>query len=265
MQAQQSSIDHFAPEYDKDFSFSVVGKLQRQQVHSYLDKILTAPKHILEINCGTGEDMIWLAAKGHKVEASDISSEMISVCHQKIKKNDLSNVNAKVADIRTIKQHYPQNSFDLLFSNFGGLNCLKPDEIRNFSNQASVLLQKDREMIIVVMGRACLWEIFYFLTKFRFKQAFRRMNKNSVKANVNNFKQDVWYYSPADLKKMFSDHFDVKHVQPVGFFVPPSYLNPIIKKRQKLAGFLGNLDQKAAKIKITSNFADHFLMHLVKK
>ena len=69
-----SSFDTAAAMYDDTFTYSVIGKLQRQYVHLHLTNILneTKPKKILEINCGTGEDAIWLAKQNYKVTATDI-------------------------------------------------------------------------------------------------------------------------------------------------------------------------------------------------
>ena len=80
------SFDIAAPIYDDVFTYSHIGKLQRGLVHEYLERSLPTNKslHILEINCGTGHDAIWLSNRGHHIIATDISSEMISVSVRRV-------------------------------------------------------------------------------------------------------------------------------------------------------------------------------------
>ena len=79
------SFDIAATTYDNTFTYSKIGKLQRNLVYEHLSKILPIDHNldILEINCGTGHDAIWLANQGHRVLATDISSEMISIARSK--------------------------------------------------------------------------------------------------------------------------------------------------------------------------------------
>ena len=74
-------FDALAATYDKDFTFTVVGKAQRQQVYDHIDAIISVPKalDILELNCGTGEDALYFASKGHQITATDISADLALV------------------------------------------------------------------------------------------------------------------------------------------------------------------------------------------
>jgi ubiquinone/menaquinone biosynthesis C-methylase UbiE len=50
-----------------------------------LAKILAPPtQKILEVNCGTGEDALWLSAQNYEVTATDISEAMIGVAKAKV-------------------------------------------------------------------------------------------------------------------------------------------------------------------------------------
>src|SRR6187402_1594752 len=164
-----ASFDTAAAAYDDTFTYSVIGKLQRKYVYRHFSKLLDGKKSdILEINCGTGEDAIWLAKMGHAVTATDISEKMITVA-----KNKNRNIRFEVADINTIAD-FGGKKFDLVFSNFGGLNCLsKPEFEAFFKNIATVLNEKGR-LVLVIMPKNTLWEQFYFLMKGQFKKSRRR-------------------------------------------------------------------------------------------
>jgi ubiquinone/menaquinone biosynthesis C-methylase UbiE len=83
----QSPFDILAETYDADFTQSQIGKLQRERVWKFLQAILQTlgrPLKILEINCGTGEDALRLAAMGHNIVATDASEIMIEKAQQKL-------------------------------------------------------------------------------------------------------------------------------------------------------------------------------------
>ena len=123
----QQAFDTIAEEYDTSFTHSIIGRAQREIVWSYLEK--TLPKNnnlnILELNCGTGEDALWFAKKGHKVLATDISEKMLEIAKQKIANAGFgSSVQTLQIDIKDIADVQIKEKFDLIFSNFGGINCL---------------------------------------------------------------------------------------------------------------------------------------------
>ncbi len=72
-------------QYDKEFTYTSIGKFQRNNVHSYLREILPEnnPINILELNCGTGEDALFFLKNGHKVLATDLSEEMLHITKNK--------------------------------------------------------------------------------------------------------------------------------------------------------------------------------------
>src|ERR1700750_2270801 len=82
-----SVFDNMASTYDADFTMSGIGKLQRERVWFFLSALLQkkgAALKILEINCGTGEDALRLAALGHQVIATDASAVMIETAKAKL-------------------------------------------------------------------------------------------------------------------------------------------------------------------------------------
>ena len=252
--------------YDQTFSNTLIGKAQRDIVWEYLDKHLPVnPISILEINCGTGEDAIYLAGKGHSVLATDASPGMIHIVEQKISTNNLSNkIETGVWDLNN-PFPFANKKFDLIFSNFGGLNCLSPDAINKLSKSCTELLNENGKLVFVVMGRFCLMETIYFLLKGKFKSAFRRSTKKPVKAKLGGGAMiDIWYYKSAELKKKFSGDFKYIRKRPVGLFVPPSYLENYFSKRKKTFRMFLKIDHALSSISFLSSLSDHYIIELHK-
>lgn len=260
-----SAFDGVAETYDISFSHSSIGRLQRKRVHAFLEKSLSKKAvDILEINCGTGEDAVWLGLKGHRIIATDRSSKMIEMVSLKIQQHHLdSRVRAIPIAFDNLKDHFEPASFDLIFSNFGGLNCVDEKGLGQLNDTAAYLLKPAGRFVAVIMGRKCWWEQFYFLLKGNKKQAFRRKSKNPVQVQLGNALQSTWYYAPGEIEKIFATKFQRKKLKPVGIFVPPSFLESFFSKRKLLLNILNNLEAIFS-FSLLSNQADHFYVELQK-
>lgn len=257
----KADFDQAAKKYDNHFTNSEIGKLQRNLVYYQLQKYLKNPKNILEINCGTGEDAIWLANQNHKVVATDISSAMITVAKSKTE-ND--NLNFEVADINSISEQFKNQKFDLLFSNFGGLNCLSTSELKLFFKNASTIISEKGKLVLVIMPKNTIWEQFYFLLKLDFKNAFRRKS-DYANANVDGENVKTYYFNPKDVVLLSKENFDVVAIKPIGFFVPPSYLEPFFKNKKVILKILSFLENRIKNVSFLSKFADHYIITLQKR
>jgi len=258
-----SSFDSAAANYDTSFTFSVIGKMQRHFVYQHLSSFLKSaqPKTILEINCGTGEDALWLANQDYWVTATDQSEKMITVAQTKGHSENL--IFKKVA-IEELSDQFTTCSFDCVFSNFGGLNCLSKTVVGTFFKNASALVPKNGVLFLVIMPKNTLWETFYFLTKGNLKEAFRRFKGPAI-ANVDGEKVTTYYYNPKEIVTLASPYFKLKQIHPIGFFVPPSYLEPFFKNKPKWISKLNQLEAKITNSRFLAQYADHYIITFEKR
>jgi ubiquinone/menaquinone biosynthesis C-methylase UbiE len=257
----ETSFDKAAANYDEIFTNTRIGKLQRGLVYDTLSKHLSTVQNILEINCGTGEDAIWFAQQNFTITATDISKKMIEVAKRKA---NFDNLNFKTADINSIAATFQDEKFDLLFSNFGGLNCLSIQELRKFFKNVNSILSENGNLALVIMPKNTLWEQFYFLAKAQFSNIFRR-KKESIVANVDGEKVTTYYYNPKDIVNLANANFETMVIKPIGFFVPPSYLDGFFKTKKGTLGFLNRLEQGIKNWSFLSKFADHYIIVLQKR
>ena len=261
-------FDHVATTYDQSFTHSHIGKLQRASVMEYLDGILPADKslRILELNCGTGEDAIYFAKKGHHVNATDLSEEMTIVTNQKVIKNGLEDlIESFPLDMRLISKTRFKGKFDLIFSNFGGLNCLSVQELKKLSNDLTSLINQGGRLIAVIMPKSCLWENFYFTAKLEWGKVLRRNTSKMLPVNVGTHDIPTWYFSPTEITRIFGNHFKKVAQKPIGFTVPPSYMEPFFANRKKTLNVLGKIENSINGIGGLASLSDHFLIDLVIK
>lgn len=259
-----SDFDIAAKTYDADFTFSRIGKAQRCRVHQFLDKnILVKAQNlsILELNCGTGEDALFFSKKGHQVLATDVSAGMIAEAKDKSKGK---NVQYEVLDINDISEERFNEKFDLIFSNFGGFNCLSPSQLESFLKRAPKLLTDNGKMVFVIMPRHCLWERFYFFLKGDRQRVKRRKSKNPIVANVEGVEVLTWYYNPREVVTLSGEHFNPVSVKPIGICIPPSYLESFFRRKNLLLALFIGLE-KLFYTSFWAKYADHYIISLEKK
>ena len=137
-------FDAVACDYDATFTETAVGRMQRERVWAMTPA--PAPHLALELNCGTGTDALHLARQGYRVLATDISPKMVAVTRAKLRAAGLDGqAAAAVLDLRNLSAAFLRQAGlvappSLVFSNFGGLNCLSPADLAAFGKKLPDLL-----------------------------------------------------------------------------------------------------------------------------
>jgi SAM-dependent methyltransferase len=253
-----SAFDGIAPAYDDAFTRTHTGRLQRALVHAHLQAHATRPLRVLELNCGTGEDAYWLAAQGHQVLATDISAGMVAAAAAKC---------AGLPGVQLLQAGFaealaaPGGPYDLILSNFGGLNCLSPAELAALGPLLAQKLAPQGHVVAVIMPRRCIWERLYFLAKLQPGKAFRRSRKSAVVAYLQDGSAvPTWYYHPSELRAAWSPALSCTVQHPVGLFLPPSYLDPLVARRPRFLAWLSRWEQRLHHQGWMAGLADHCLL-----
>lgn len=261
----QTPFDKIAPVYDELFTNTAIGKMQRNIICKYLDESLSTNQqlNILELNCGTGEDAVYFAKKGFTVVATDVSDEMLKITEEKINNFGLRNyITTKKLDLTNPSDFNFEQKFDLVFSNFGGLNCVEKESLKNLSIVISNILNDRGRIIFVIMPKFSLWESFYFLMKIKIDKIFRRASTKPLNVNLNGGNVQTFYYSPKEIANIFGNKFKVRNIKPVGFFIPPSFLNKFFLTKKKALRMLDAFEKPVSKISFLAKFSDHFLIDM---
>ncbi len=261
MNNTREAFNKAATDYDVSFTKTTIGSMQRKRVWKYLENILQNRKaEVLEINCGTGEDALWLAQKCYSVTATDAAGGMITVAESKKIIGGIKNVNFKTIDFFKLHRALQPQQFDFIFSNFGGLNCVNEAELLHLSKDFARLLYPGGKMVMIVMGKYCLWETGYYLFKFKLGKALRRWDNKGVPTKIEEEEFETWFYSVRGLNKIFSKHFKLIDAKPIAVAVPPSYLQLYFDKRPNLLKRFDKFDNLLTRWKWLSNFSDHLIL-----
>lgn len=257
-----ADFDIAAHTYDKDFTHSEIGILQRQRVWRLLEKILVNSNglKVLELNCGTGEDAVRFAKKGNNVIATDVSEEMLKIARAK---SGTLAIEFMKLDLNEVEQFQFDEKFDLIFSNFGGLNCIDAKAMARLGSSLSSVLEPGGRFIAVVMPKICLWESLYLFLKGKISDVFRR-NRGFAEVNVSGKQVKTWYYNSRSFSDLLGKGFKKEKVKPIGLFIPPSYMEAFFKRRIGLLHLFNRLEHVFANFSWQARFSDHYYIELTK-
>jgi ubiquinone/menaquinone biosynthesis C-methylase UbiE len=253
------AFDSMAAGYDELFTRSMIGRAQRGAVWDALLRIFEPGAHLLELNCGTGEDALFLSRHNISVVACDGSEGMIRTARKRLQEEDPeAPIEFRLLPTEHLGQLHPGELFDGAFSNFSGLNCVS--NLDQAAWDIASLLTPRAPVLICLSTRFCLAETLWFLFHGNFRKAFRR-TPGVAHAKVSGFLVKVHYPTLRQVRKSFSPWFRLRSCTGIGIAVPPSYLEPVIRKWPRVLRVLHWIDQRISHLPLLRILGDHMLLH----
>jgi ubiquinone/menaquinone biosynthesis C-methylase UbiE len=255
-----TTFNVLAGTYDAAFTESLIGHAQRRVSHKWLQPLLTSKPNmqLLEINCGTGADACWMASLGHSVTATDGSPAMIDKAQQKTAVINLPGKPVfQTCAFDALPATFQNQKFDAIVSNFAGLNCVSPSDMKKLSAQLQSLIRPGGYLAVVLFGKYCFWDSFYHLLKGQPRQAVRRWtNKEVLVQLLPGVQQPVYYYSVKAFKRLLLP-MQLIEKKPVGICIPPSWLEAYVQQHLRLFHSLVQWEEKLGSSSLVTSLADH--------
>lgn len=242
--------------YDKADRVNIILQDLRKQVYSHIEGFIKSPAQILELNAGTGIDAVHLASLGHAVHATELSDGMITKIREKVSLHSLSDrLTCQQLSYEEIDR-VDGRDYDLVFSNFGGLNCIQ--NLSRVTRHLPLVLKAEGYVTWVIMPPVCPWEILWF-AKGKVKQAFRRFRKNGVTAHLEGEYFQTYYHSLADIRRALGPSFKLKRCEGLAALSPPPHSQlPVMHPR--LYQLLRNADALVKDSFPFNRWADHLIV-----
>jgi SAM-dependent methyltransferase len=238
-------FDRVAARYDADFTSTPIGRVLRSRVWAHLD--FRAGEHVLELGCGTGEDARWLASRGVRVLATDISEGMLAQARAKSAGNPLVQFQRQDANALALS-----GVFDGALANFGAVNCVA--DLGGLGSRLADVLRPRALLVAVVMPPFCLWESAWYAIHGDLARATRRWRP--CVATVAGARLPVWYPSARRLTRALQPWFDVRHLEGLGAVLPPPYVS------RRAPTWLERLDEHAP---LGHLWSDHYIAVLERR
>ena len=256
------AFDAVASAYDADFTDHRLGRLLRRQVRRHLEESFGGGSSVLDLGCGTGEDAVWLAQRDIRVTALDGSPAMLLQARAKAERAGTTDritwhqvdLAAPELDLDPVGDG---SSCDGALSNFGALNCV-PD-LHILAATLARRVKPGGRVVLVIMGPFCPWEIVGYLARGRFKNAFRRLRRQTSARVGEGEPIPVWYPSPRRVRRDFEPWFRPLRTVGVGVLLPPTDFRGVVDRWPRLFGGLAAVDQGIAGVFPATWLNDHHL------
>jgi SAM-dependent methyltransferase len=203
-----------------------------------LEETFPAGSRLLEVGCGTGDEALHLARRGHTVCATDISPAMAARTQAKARAAGLGDqVTALALPAGNLAALRPPVPFDGAYASFGALNC-EPD-LEGMAAALAYLLRPGGCLVCSVMARACPFEMAWFLLHAQPRAAVRRLRRGwqSMPVAGEGGKQvsvAARYLSAGEMARVFRPTFAVERVMSLPLLLPPPYLDHLFRRHRHL-------------------------------
>jgi SAM-dependent methyltransferase len=255
----QAYWDAAAETYDLDFANTLIGRAQRESIWSEIEKVFPVGQRILELNCGTGIDAVFLANRGVRVLACDIAPRMIQLARRRANLTQTSElINFRVLATENIEVLGEEGLFDGAFSNFSGLNCV--DDLPAVAQKMARLLRPGARLVLCMIGRFVPWEIAWYMAHGNPRRAFLRFARVSVGRIAEDAVVNVRYPSVRKLASIFAPGFRLRKLQGIGITLPPSYLEHLAQKFPSVLNRLASLDRRIGSLPLVRSMGDCVLL-----
>ena len=254
------AFSSISKEYDTAETF--LHKQYRNQVRNNLNKYIKSNMNVLEVNAGTGIDALFLLQNYDiTLTTIDISDTMIEYMKRKRSEFNLQDRWQIFQLSFTELQELNNQKFHLIFSNFGGLNCL--ENLTYFTNNLETILYPNAVISLVIMPKICLWEIKDIL-KGNWKYATRRWFGKTI-AKINNNPFEVYYYNYNEILKNFKKLYKQICLQSIAPFSPIADINNLsfVSKYPTLFKQLIKLDNVFNKSFPFNRIGDYLIVDLI--
>lgn len=248
-----------AVRYDRTFSDLPAVRTIRRRMYDHLTRYARPGGRILEIGCGTGVDAVWLAEHGYAVVATDPSAAMLKIARAKVPPEVSSLVTFQELSAERLDRAYP-GPFDAIFSNFGGLNCVR--DLKSVFSQCRTLLAPGGVLVLCFMNPYALWESLSFLSRFQWQKAFRRKTSGPVNVPVGGGVVQAWYHPLRRIIACAASDFASEKIVGLNIFSPPPSSQRFRGTHPKLVSFLEHMDRALDSIPPFSHFGDHIVVVL---
>lgn len=243
--------------YDRYDASNKILIWMRNRVRRHVLQHLKKGDTILELNAGTGLDALFFAQQGYAVLATDLSDGMVQQIEEKIACNHMNQKmrvkQCSYTHLNTLKGE----TFDYVFSNFGGLNCIPDltvvtDQIRHLLNPGAILT-------FVIMPPVCPWEIGK-LVKGKWKDAFRRFKKQGSIAHLEGEYFPTFYFTPLEVIKAFGKNFRQISLEGLATLSPPPHADRFPEKYPTTYNILTKADELTCRLPVFRSCNDHFIL-----
>lgn len=235
-----TSFDLAAAGYD-DVAESVLGRELRARVHELVLPLIKPGTRTLDIGAGTGLDAATYVAAGADLTAIEPSPNMAAAVRERLGgAGSVHVVGALAAEI--------DDTFDLVTSNFGAVNCIA--DLSAFASRCRDWTLPGGHLVLVVMGRWVPWELL---------GGARHLDRDRLRRRFVREQGEVRYRSHRQVDGVLGPDFVALDVRGLGSVLPTYQQRSAVEHRPRLARALARGDRAIARATGRLGVGDHWI------
>jgi SAM-dependent methyltransferase len=267
-----TSADAFsraAPLFEGDEELNSLARWTRRRSLATLDAAFGPGDRVIEIGCGTGIEATHLARRGVSVVATDIAPGMIAAISAKVAPGGIAHdLPGKIEPVLLpahrlgdLVERYGPASFDGAYSSMGPLNC--EPSLEPVATALAQLVRPGGRLVFSILNRYCLWETAWYLRALQPRLAFRRWGGRAEATSRPAWQDEkftCYYWNRGAIERAFRPHFHVIRREGLPWFLPPLYLDGLIRRAPRLFSRVARLDRRFAAVWPAYDIGDHLLI-----
>jgi len=211
----------------------------RGKVYAHIARFLPTNSRILELNAGTGTDAVHLAQMGYSVHATDIAPGMLGRLWEKVERLHLGErVTIQECSFTNLAE-IQGAPFDAVFSDLGGLNCVR--DLTPVIRDLQKVLRPGGLVTWVLMPPVCLWELG-LLFSGQMHTALRRLSRNGTRAHLEGLYFNVYYFSPRQVIKWFGESYEFLALEGLSVITPTAESKNFARRFPRFYRILSSID-----------------------
>ena len=224
-----AAYDAIAQDYDVQLSQNPVARYMRECLQRHLARVFRTGDDVLDLTAGTGADALFLARRGVRVVALDISPAMLAQARRAaasvgvpLQTHLLPAESLATLELRDL---------DGAISTFGGLNTI--EALPRLVLDLSRCIRPRGHVIFHALNRFCFWEWARGGQRDRGRLRTAKVGQNVVPHR---------FYSPRDLEVVFASHFSLCSAYALSVVAAPSLVrrlpsaSPLVFALDRLIG-----------------------------
>lgn len=179
---------------------------------------------LVEIGCGTGADAVFLAERGYRIAAFDISDRMVELARERVAVRGLERTvrvwRGRLCDVAEELARSPWSPFDGAYANF---SLAYEESLRGVAQIVRDLLKPGGWFVFTVPNKLCISEPAIALARLHFKEVLGRLREPRW-ATIRGSSLRVHAYTPRQVRRLLEGLFAIGGIAGLPVFMPPPYL-----------------------------------------
>ena len=179
---------------------------------------------LVEIGCGTGADAVFLAERGYRIAALDISDRMVDLARERVAAQELERTvlvwRGRLDDVADELGRLRWCPFDGAYANF---SLAYEESLRQVAETVRRLLKPGARFVFTLPNKLCLAELAVALARLRIRGVLARFREPRC-VTIRDRTVRVHVYTPARVRRILEGLFEIEGTAGVPVFMPPPSL-----------------------------------------